>query len=410
MTDTNLFFLDQKLTKEALMKTTRIPASALLALAAALPAQAAEIPDNTLYFGGHASQYFTDISDRFDGDKPEDTTLPGLQLGYRLDPSWSIQAWWDRNQFHSEKGLVDGNMSTLLLSGRYHFHDTQLFDFEPYVGLAAGELNLDTGRDNKESMVGVEFGLQNRLRPHWMLDIGARPWYSLDNERWDGAAYIALNYLIGARDDNTADERTDSAPDSREVLRSTASNIVATVVGDADGDGINDALDQCPDTVAGTQVNAQGCERDSDADGVVDSQDQCADTPDGAKVDSVGCNLVLTEAIRETLYINFASGTANVEESSVAEVEKIVALMKQYPDTGVTLEGHTDSVGAASFNQQLSQQRADAVKAMLIERYGMDGTRISAVGKGEDVPVADNSTAAGRQQNRRVEVIVSSRD
>src|SRR5690606_578523 len=313
-----------------------------------------------------------------------------------------------KHDFNSEKDRYDGDLRTPMASARFHFHGADVFGFEPYAGLAVGELQMRTRSLNDEGMVGIELGLQNRLRPHWMLDIGTRPWFSMDNERWDNAPYIALNYLLGAaaqaiRDDAPTGQATKPAP-------SPASNISATVFGDADDDGVTDALDHCPGTEAGTPVDEHGCENDSDRDGINNSIDQCPNTPSGARIDDRGCNLALTQPIRQTLYINFASGTADIQGSSLPEVEKIVLLMTQYPEAQVVLEGHTDSAGSAALNEQLSQNRADAVKALLVSRYRMDEDRISAIGKGEDSPIADNSTAQGRQQNRRVEVILSARN
>lgn len=85
---------------------------------------------------------------------------------------------------------------------------------------------------------------------------------------------------------------------------------------------------------------------------------------------------------------------------------KLGAFLNQYQDRTVAIEGHTDSVGSEEHNVGLSQRRADAVKAYLVKQ-GINGMRLTTEGKGEDVPVADNNTAAGRQQNRRVEVIIS---
>src|SRR5690606_31313957 len=387
------------------MKRILLPALLCSSLAAPSFATAEPVPARTLYFGVHAGQYFSDITDRYDYDQPADTTLPGVQVGYRISDRWSVQALWAKHAFNSEKDRYDGDLRTPMASARFHFHGTDVFGFEPYAGLAAGELQMKTRRLNDEGMLGIELGLQNRLRPHWMLDVGTRPWFSIDNERWDNAPYIALNYLVGAAtqgasDDATTDEATEAAP-------APVSNISATVFGDADGDGVTDALDHCPDTTPGTLVDEHGCESDSDGDGVSNSLDQCPDTPAGARIDDKGCNLVLTQPIRQTLYINFASGTADIQGSSLPEVEKIVLLMTQYPDAQVVLEGHTDSAGSAALNEQLSQHRADAVKALLVSRYRMDERRISAIGKGEDSPIADHSTAQGRQQNRRVEVILS---
>ena len=80
--------------------------------------------------------------------------------------------------------------------------------------------------------------------------------------------------------------------------------------------------------------------------------------------------------------------------------------MAKYPSRTVAIEGHTDSVGGDDYNLGLSQRRADSVRSNLVSR-GVDAARITAMGAGESAPVAGNESAAGRQQNRRVEVIIS---
>jgi outer membrane protein OmpA-like peptidoglycan-associated protein len=85
---------------------------------------------------------------------------------------------------------------------------------------------------------------------------------------------------------------------------------------------------------------------------------------------------------------------------------RVSDFMKQNPDTKLIVEGHTDSVGSEVSNESLSQRRADAVKAALMSR-GVQADRIETIGRGEGFPVASNDTQAGRQQNRRVEIIFS---
>ena len=85
---------------------------------------------------------------------------------------------------------------------------------------------------------------------------------------------------------------------------------------------------------------------------------------------------------------------------------KLAAFMLKYPDRSVVIEGHTDSTGSAATNVALSQRRADAVKAYLVSQ-SEPAASITTIGKGKDAPVADNGTAAGRQQNRRVEIIIA---
>jgi outer membrane protein OmpA-like peptidoglycan-associated protein len=85
---------------------------------------------------------------------------------------------------------------------------------------------------------------------------------------------------------------------------------------------------------------------------------------------------------------------------------KVAEVLKGY-DTKMTVVGHTDSSGSDSYNEQLSERRAEAVRAELI-RDGVPAERLSAIGRGESEPRADNSTEAGRAQNRRVEILVQS--
>ncbi len=81
--------------------------------------------------------------------------------------------------------------------------------------------------------------------------------------------------------------------------------------------------------------------------------------------------------------------------------------MKKYPDTKATIEGHTDNVGKEAADMKLSQKRADAVVKSLIKDYKIDKSRLKAVGYGPKKPVASNATAAGKQQNRRVEAVLT---
>jgi outer membrane protein OmpA-like peptidoglycan-associated protein len=102
----------------------------------------------------------------------------------------------------------------------------------------------------------------------------------------------------------------------------------------------------------------------------------------------------------------FETGRADLKAGATGNLNKLVAFLNNYPSRTVLIEGYTDSVGTEDYNQGLSQRRADSVRSYLAGQ-GVDSGRLAASGHGESDPVADNESAAGRQQNRRVEVIIS---
>ncbi len=101
--------------------------------------------------------------------------------------------------------------------------------------------------------------------------------------------------------------------------------------------------------------------------------------------------------------LQFASGTATLPDGDLPSLDRIAAFLKDQPGLTIRVEGHTDSDGSAEINQQLSQQRSEAVMQALINR-GVAADRISATGLGEENPIADNTTEAGKRANRRVEI------
>jgi OOP family OmpA-OmpF porin len=178
---------------------------------------------------------------------------------------------------------------------------------------------------------------------------------------------------------------------------------------DSDGDGVSDDKDRCPGTPRGVVVDMQGCPVDSDKDGVPDYKDQCPDTPLGTRVDAKGCpppkpTLGKTTAAGTYVFkdIQFDNNRASLKSSSYPTLNKIAGALVAQPDMKVEIQGHTDSSGKRDYNVGLSQQRAEAVKAYLVNK-GVDSERLVPRGYGPDRPIASNSTAQGRANNRRVE-------
>ena len=169
---------------------------------------------------------------------------------------------------------------------------------------------------------------------------------------------------------------------------------------DSDRDGVPDSLDKCPGTPVGVEVDESGCPRiaqtDSDSDGVFDSVDECMGTPIGAIVDDRGCWVVKG--------VQFDYKKWNVNPQFNSNLDNIENILKNNPGLNIRIEGHTDDVGSAKYNIDLSGKRAKAIKDYLVVK-GIEPSRITTKGLGYSQPIADNDTPKGRALNRRAEII-----
>lgn len=112
------------------------------------------------------------------------------------------------------------------------------------------------------------------------------------------------------------------------------------------------------------------------------------------------------EKVTITLSVQFDTAKAVVKEKYYDDIKRVADFMKEYPETSASIEGYTDDIGAKEYNQKLSEARANSVRQYLIDKFGIDGSRLTARGYGEDNPIASNATVEGRRQNRRVEAVI----
>lgn len=174
---------------------------------------------------------------------------------------------------------------------------------------------------------------------------------------------------------------------------------------DRDNDGVADEADVCPD--AGGPPETRGCP-DSDLDGIPDKDDRCPNTPgmlmpDGCpEIDKADLNALL----RVTSLVQFETGSDRLKTASFEALDEVATLMRKYPDFSLLITGHTDNVGNAQANLNLSKNRAQVCYEYLISR-GIGPSRMKFEGLGGIRPVASNKTVTGRALNRRVEFVLS---
>jgi outer membrane protein OmpA-like peptidoglycan-associated protein len=219
--------------------------------------------------------------------------------------------------------------------------------------------------------------------------------------------------MTGARVDATGcptDSDRDGVPDGPDVCPNTPAGATVDTTGcpvDSDHDGVADGIDKCPNTPAGTEVDSAGCQRasDADGDGIDDTKDKCPGTAAGTRVDAAGCPILFTEAKTPVVLrgVTFETGRSALKPDSYTILDIVAASLVANPNIKIEIGGHTDNTGASATNLRLSQARADAVRAYLATK-GVGPERMVSKGYGASQPVAPNTTAAGRAQNRRVEL------
>jgi len=205
------------------------------------------------------------------------------------------------------------------------------------------------------------------------------------------------------------DSDGDGVPDYLDKCPNTPKGVKVDATGcplDADGDGVPDYLDKCPNTPEGVKVDANGCPLDSDGDGVPDYLDKCPGTPRGVPVDETGCPpegiTVLGDEWMVRGGVLFAVNKSKLTAKAEEVLGRAVDFLKENTQYQVEIQGHTDSTGPLAWNMDLSNRRAESVKAFLVDQ-GIAEDRLTAKGYGPHEPIVPNDTSENRAQNRRVD-------
>lgn len=379
----------------------------------------------------------------FDNERGlEDDPNLGLGLGYDFSKVWSTELVVSIADLEAENTEADIDQLLGRIDALYHFNPDS--NWRPFLiaGVGHNTFEDDNDNDSDETLFNAGAGIKHEISENMDLRLDARGLYSHDNESKDTALNLGFSYLFGSAKAAPLDSDGDGINDDVDQCPDTAYGQITDATGcavdidsdgdgvidtedkcpdteaqaevdqagcpvlDDDGDGVANDADQCPSTPAGAPVDDKGCVPDADNDGVDDTIDTCADTPAGAKVDATGCRLALEEVVSMQLKVTFPTNSAEVTNENLAEIEGLAEFMRQYPDTTVVVEGHSDSMGDADYNQQLSERRAQAVRDVVVEQFDIDSARITSIGYGETKPIADNSTKDGRETNRRVVAVI----
>lgn len=306
------------------------------------------------------------------------------------DEDYTVTNPGDLN-YYAVDGVVNYSMMSLIKSKK----------FDPSAHVGGGYTWL--GDVSNAGTVNAGLGLAYWFSENVGLSYRATYKYSFEDNRADMPTHMqhfaGLTFKFGGKDTDGDGiyDKDDACPDVAGLKQFNGCP-------DTDGDGVMDKSDKCPD-VKGPKENG-GCPwPDRDGDGVLDKDDKCPDVK--GTVANNGCPEVSDEVVKRlndyAKTILFDSGKASFQQQTYPVLQSIASILKEYPNSKFSLEGHTDSDGKDAANQKLSEDRAAAVKNYLIEN-GIESSRLSSVGYGESRPIDTNKTKAGKANNRRVEV------
>ena len=401
----------------------------------------------------------------YDGGKYLDKSLVlGIRTGYNFTKNIGIEALYDfANRTDAKSGpLTDITLHRFGGQALYHFFPDSVF--VPYLAAGYSGVKYEGDGVNKKVHGAIDYGVGAKYFLNDDVAVRADLRHIFYN--YNSATYNDFEYTLGAYVQFGAVEPAMKAvapapaPEPVKIVEAPAPEpvqvipapvptpvpapiVVAPIVippADSDGDGVIDTLDKCPGTPSGVAVDKDGCPIDSDKDGVPDYLDKCPSTPAGVAVDKDGCpidsdkdgvpdyldkcpntpagtvvdaNGCPVEAAKKfcdkpaVIEISFDANKSEVKANYHDELDKLGNFLKEFPNSKGTLEGHTDADGSKQANLKLSQARAESVRNYIINKFGIEGGRITAKGYGSAKPVASNKTATGKAKNRRIEAIFS---
>tara|TARA_R110000751_G_C13795394_1_gene483441 strand:+ start:75213 stop:76601 length:1389 start_codon:yes stop_codon:yes gene_type:complete len=341
------------------------------------------LPKNDVYFFGGLKK--VEISDN------DAMVNFGIGKHWSLGNNWDIGQYWD-----ATKDWDLGNRLKIIT------------ELAAYRTIASG--NSATS-DNDNTHVGIKLGLAyafgGATTPSMPKDGDNDGVVDSQDQCPDTPAGTAVDSMgcILDLDGDGVINRLDNCPD-------TPAGTVVDSYGcknDLDDDGIPNNIDMCPNTAPGTQVGAKGCSLilDTDQDGVLDDVDNCADTPLTDKVDAKGCSVFTEEEVSINVKVLFANNSSVIGNAGDSQFQEVADFMDRYPATDAVIEGHASAPGSDDYNLMLSQKRANAVRTLLIQKYGIKSERLIAIGFGETQLLDTSNTAKAHEANRRIVVKVS---
>lgn len=343
--------------------------------------------------------YYNMDSDR---DTKDDKAY-SLGLGYQFNNPWAVEFVYLNAD--SKQNGADVDVDQYRLDGLYHLPNISSLNLTPYLAAGVGTADFSNGGNNN-TQVNAGGGLKYAINDTVSLRADFRLVDDVEDHHLDNVTSLGVQMTFGSpsktstsNDDGyTQVEQTytQNEPEPAQTAQPQETAQAETVQPDV---VYSDQTAQ-DDTVAASTMTEDTTEPTNEMvqEETIVASPMAEETPEQA------------EEMAEPpgkINIQFGLNQTKVEQKFYPEIEKIANFLKDNPESTVMIEGHTDDSGAASYNQMISEKRAQAIADVLINTFEISDSRVEAIGYGEERPFVENDTAAHREANRRVVAIIS---
>ena len=313
----------------------------------------------------------TGKEDKLDWQQIEAGQGLGIDLQKIISEQWNARLELAKTRYNINDGNDTDYGTRFGIDAIYKIEDTGLYAF-------AGVKRFNNVRSYNAVNVGAGYNMD--INDRFSVYSEAVIYRDVNYGFTDQGFKIGLKYAFG--DVKKSPAMTKSVAE-KPVVKNTVPKEVATIP-------------------AAVPVIAKVVIIDTDNDGISDELDTCKNTPANVQVDSAGCPLFLEKAVDVNLNVSFENNSAQLKTEKHNEIKRLADFMNEYKNTSVLIEGHSSAAGNDNYNLSLSQKRADAVKSILINKFNIEKSRVSAKGFGETQLISEGNTAADHEVNRRV--------
>lgn len=335
--------------------------------------------------------YYNMDSDR---DTKDDEAY-SLGLGYQFDNPWAVEFVYLNADSQLSNSSTDIDVDQYRLDALYHLPTNHSLNLTPYLAAGVGTADFSNPSTNNAQFNaggGVKYALNDNLA----LRADFRLLNDVEDDHIDHMTSVGLQMTFGH---STPKATPVTAVEEEPVVEETTNEPVEEITPE-------------PEIVAETAVEPEPITEPEPTEEITPAEPILEEPiyPEGEEPSILEQVAVVEAQPPVTLNVQFGNNKTTVEQAFYPEIEKLATYLNENPNTTVVIEGHTDDSGAASYNQTVSEKRAQAIADVLINIFEISEKRVSAIGYGEEKPLFSNDTAQHRQANRRVTAVISSNE